>query len=140
MDVKFWVLRWGTEPHSSAKPDDTLPRFCVLLLWVLSLEEMPSPVTRLRLTGNKKPGHDMQHQTPHAPHLKQHSTVMARGEATSVTRVITFSAQNQASPLPTTRTRNEYIKLESLMPVNIKFIALRNIILCTTVRINVAEQ
>jgi hypothetical protein len=100
---------------------------------VLSLEEMPSPVTGLRLTGTKKPGHDMQHHTPHAPHLKQHSTLMPWGEATSVTRVITFSAQYHV-PALTTHTRNDYIRLELFMSV------LRNIILSAMIGINVSEQ
>lgn len=50
-----------------------------------SLEEMPTPVTGLRLAVTSKPSPDMQHQKPHAPHHEQHLIVQSQ--------VITFSTQ-----------------------------------------------
>jgi len=50
-----------------------------------SLEEMPTPVTGLRLAVTSKPSPDMQHQKPHAPNHEQHLIVQSQ--------VITFSIQ-----------------------------------------------
>jgi len=50
-----------------------------------SLEEMPTPVTGLRLAVTSKPSPDMQHQKPHAPNHEQHLIVQSQ--------VITFGIQ-----------------------------------------------
>jgi hypothetical protein len=104
--------------HHSATPTDTLPRFFILLLMMESLEEMPTPVTGLRLAVTSKPSPNMQHQKPHAPHHEQHLIVQSQ--------VITFSIQAGTTVHSSSLDYQQLHKAEHFKP-------LKNImILCET--------